>query len=204
MVNGSHADRTGAFHIGQDVVDEYRLGRAEIAGAADQLVDGAIGLRMPDQPGNHVVAKQPEERVPSPGRVAKPGIEQIGGVRQQEEGRAGRMQPLDQCRHLGKGMVAHLVEPVIKGAYQLGPIGVQGLQAPGGFDRVASMILDGVPFVRRHFGKEALHLGRIGEQLAIEVAGVPIDQDAAEIEDDGGWLGQAGSRTQIGSFQGQI
>ena len=44
----------------------------------------------------------------------------------------------------------------------------------------------GVPLLAADLGEEALHRGVVaGEQLAVEVARIPVDADAAEVEDDG-------------------
>src|SRR5438045_9097290 len=45
-------------------------------------------------------------------------------------------------------------------------------------------VLVPIPLRRRHLGKERLHLIRIIEQLPVQVARIPVDQNAPEIEDD--------------------
>ena len=52
------------------------------------------------------------------------------------------------------------------------------------------MVLQPVPFAGGHLGQESLHLRGIGNQLAVEVAGVPVDQHAAQVEDRDGGLGK--------------
>jgi len=47
-------------------------------------------------------------------------------------------------------------------------------------------ILMRVPLRGRYLGKEVLHLVRIIEELPIEIARVPIDEDAAQVEDNCG------------------
>src|SRR5262245_13261537 len=46
---------------------------------------------------------------------------------------------------------------------------------------VATIVLGGAP----HVGEEALHRRLVREQLAVQVARVPVDEDAAEVVDDG-------------------
>ena len=41
-----------------------------------------------------------------------------------------------------------------------------------------------MPLDRAHVGQEALHLRLVVEQLAVQVARVPVEQDAAEVEHD--------------------
>jgi hypothetical protein len=63
-------------------------------------------------------------------------------------------------------------------------------------DRVvpeASAVLLHVPLARADLGEEPLHLRRVGEDLSVEVARVPPQQDPADIEDDRG--GAAWSRS---------
>jgi len=121
------------------------------------------------------------------GRAAQPRIEQVGRIRQEIERRPGGMQPFDQRHHLGKDDVVHFGEALIERGDQRLLARMQGLQTTRRFGTVAAVILHRVPFPRGHLGQESLHLGGVGDQLAVEVAGVPIDQHAAEIEDhDGG------------------
>ena len=40
-----------------------------------------------------------------------------------------------------------------------------------------------VPLQRAHLFEEAIHRLFVVEQLAVEVAGVPVEQDAADVED---------------------
>ena len=47
-------------------------------------------------------------------------------------------------------------------------------------------VLACVPFRRGHLGKKRIHLVRVIEQVAVEVTRVPIDEDAAQVEDHGG------------------
>src|SRR5262249_60516734 len=53
-------------------------------------------------------------------------------------------------------------------------------------------------------GQEACHLVGVGDQLAVEVAGVPVEQHAAHVEDRnrGPWEGRfrGCSRGQFGAF----
>lgn len=79
-------------------------------------------------------------------------------------------------------MLAHLIEPAVKSCNQLVFAGVHRLQAMRRLGRVASVILRRMPFACGHFGEEAFHLRWIGKQLAIEMPGIPIDQDSAEVE----------------------
>src|SRR5262245_29116572 len=46
-------------------------------------------------------------------------------------------------------------------------------------------VLVPIPLCRRHLGKERLHLSGVIEEPAVQVARIPVDQNASEIEDDG-------------------
>ena len=61
-----------------------------------------------------------------------------------------------------------------------------GFQQPGAFGKTAAGILTAVPFMRADIREEMLHRRLVArEQLAIEMAGIPGDQNAAEVEHDG-------------------
>jgi hypothetical protein len=55
---------------------------------------------------------------------------------------------------------------------------------------IAAGILHLMPFAGGHLSQESLHFRGVGNQLAVEVAGVPVDQHAAEIEDRHGRPGE--------------
>ena len=58
-----------------------------------------------------------------------------------------------------------------------------GFQQAGAFGKRPAGVLATVPFVRADGGEKMLHRCLVaGEQLAVEVTGIPVDQDAAEIE----------------------
>ena len=61
-----------------------------------------------------------------------------------------------------------------------------GLQQAGAFGKGPAGVLASVPFVRADGGEELLHCRLVaGEQLAVEVTGIPVDKNATEIEHDG-------------------
>ena len=53
-------------------------------------------------------------------------------------------------------------------------------------------VLVRVPLGRGHLGQERLHLVRVFEQLPVQVARVPVDEDTAEVEDHGSRVGRCG------------
>ena len=57
------------------------------------------------------------------------------------------------------------------------------MESPGSLPKIPTVVLRLMPFARGHFGQKLLHFGRVGNELAVEVAGIPVDQHAAEIED---------------------
>ena len=46
-------------------------------------------------------------------------------------------------------------------------------------------VVGDVPLQRADLGEEALHVGFVVEELAVQMPWVPVDQDPAEVEDDG-------------------
>ena len=61
-----------------------------------------------------------------------------------------------------------------------------GFQQPGALGKIAAGILAAVPFMRADSREEMLHRRLVArEQLAIEMTGIPGDQNAAEVEHDG-------------------
>ena len=66
---------------------------------------------------------------------------------------------------------------------QLATLGMFGHQEVDSLGPGSSGVLVCVPFRGGHLGKERLHLVGVIEQLPVQVARVPIDQDAAEVED---------------------
>src|SRR5262249_49366286 len=79
----------------------------------------------------------------------------------------------------------HLLPAMMVGRDQLAMLRVAGDEQRHRLVPAAAGILLLVPFLRAHRGEEILHCASIGEELAVEVARVPVDEDAAEIEDDG-------------------
>jgi len=58
-------------------------------------------------------------------------------------------------------------------------------QLRGGLRKGHTAVVSGMPLRRADLGQEALHLGFVSEQLAVEVTGVPVEQHAADVKDDG-------------------
>ena len=65
-------------------------------------------------------------------------------------------------------------------------------------------VLPGVPLRRAHVPQERLHGHLVTEQRAIEVAGIPVDEHAAEIEDGCGRGGHRWLRTAVISEPGRL
>ena len=61
---------------------------------------------------------------------------------------------------------------------QLTALRILGDQHFYGLGPWSPRILLPIPLRGRHLGKELLHLLRIVEQLTVQVAGIPVDQDA--------------------------
>ncbi len=150
---------------------------------------------------DHVVAETAEEGMPIACRSAQPGVEKAGRVGEQVERRSRPVQTLDQIRHLRERVVEHLVEPAVEGFDQGLLARMVRRQAAGRFGWVAAPVLQAMPLRRGHRGEETLHFLRIRDQLAVEMAGVPVEQDAAHVEDrDRG----CGSACFLGGFWGQF
>jgi hypothetical protein len=79
----------------------------------------------------------------------------------------------------------HLVLSGAERVDQLHLVGVLGREQPGALGKAAAGIVVAVPFVGAHGGKKMLHPRFVaGEQLAVEMPRVPVDQHAAEVEHD--------------------
>ena len=68
------------------------------------------------------------------------------------------------------------------------------------YAEIAAMVLRLVPFAGGHFGQESLHLRGVRNELAVEVARVPVDQHAAEIEHRHGGAGRGLFRGHFQAF----
>ena len=66
---------------------------------------------------------------------------------------------------------------------QISPLGMLGGQELDGLGPRSPGVLMCVPLRGRYLGKEGLHLVRVIEELPVEIAWVPIDEDAAQVED---------------------
>ena len=116
------------------------------------------------------------------GRSTQPAIEESRRVGKKVDWRSGLVEPVDEIGHVREGVIAHLVEPVVEGRDQGGMSREFGLQPARRLGRVAAMVLHLMPLGRGHRGQETLHLLWIGDQLAVEVAWVPVEQNAAHVE----------------------
>src|SRR4051794_35092642 len=67
---------------------------------------------------------------------------------------------------------------------QLASLRMLGDQNLDGLGPGSTRVLVAIPLRRRHLGKEQLHLVRVIEQLPVQVAWIPVDQNAPEIEDN--------------------
>src|SRR5262249_25578873 len=72
-----------------------------------------------------------------------------------------------------------------------------------GLGTLSSGILRLMPGCRANLGKEALHLRLIRDELAVEVAAVPLPQHVADIEDDGGDGHEASGIRAVSSCVGE-
>src|SRR4029077_8373083 len=58
-------------------------------------------------------------------------------------------------------------------------------ELPHGLGEGAAAILLQIPGRRADIRKEPLHALFVGEELAVEMAGIPVEQDVADVENDG-------------------
>ena len=152
--------------------------------AADEIVDRGVGLAAADLARDHVVAETAEKGMPPMGRSAQPGVEEAGRVGQQIERRSGLMQALDQLRP-SAGRHGRAFRRTGRRRLRSGPL-CRDARSPGDGSRRRDRPRGPARSCHcrgRHGGQEALHFLGIGDQLAIEVAGVPVEQHAAHVED---------------------
>jgi hypothetical protein len=69
---------------------------------------------------------------------------------------------------------------------QGGPVGMLADQLRDPIGERSAAVLFEIPGRTHDVGQEALHLGLVVEELAIEMAGIPVDEDAAKVEHDRG------------------
>ena len=81
----------------------------------------------------------------------------------------------------GHGLVPALVE----GGDQLGVVGVAGGEGGDAFVPGGAAVELEVPGVEVDLGEEGVDGRLVGQELAVEEARVPADQDVADVEDEG-------------------
>jgi hypothetical protein len=76
--------------------------------------------------------------------------------------------------------------------------GVSCGQLGAGLVEGAPGVEGGVPLERADLGEEALPLGLVGDQVPVQVARVPVEQDPTDVEDDGLQAGDV-TRSRVGA-----
>jgi hypothetical protein len=79
----------------------------------------------------------------------------------------------------------HLVLPAAVSVNQLGFVVMLGLEQPRAFSKAAARVVMTVPFMRADSRQEMLHRRLVaGEELAVEMPRILVDQNTAEVEHD--------------------
>src|SRR5262249_56655069 len=110
--------------------------------------------------GHDIIAEAAQERMPLLRRPAQPGVKKAGRVGQQVERRSGLMQALDQRRHVGEGVLEHLVEAAVEGLDQSLLARMLRRQAAGRFARIAASIPYDLSFAWWHRWQAAVRVVR--------------------------------------------
>ena len=179
-VHGAEAEGGGPGHVLGPVVDERRLGGVEPVAVDQQPVDRRVGLHhaLPARVDDALEQRHPLEPVEH--------VQHVGRhVREHEQPEPVGVQLTEELGGAGDLAGDHVVVPVVPEADRRVVLGVQGDQLRDRLGHRAAAVVLGVPRPRAHLGEEPLHLVLVGQHLPVQVARVPVDQDAAEVEDDG-------------------
>jgi len=180
------AQGLGNGDVGGGVIDKQTF-RGRAADALEQhLEDARVGLDQLDLAGDDHALEPVEECVGWADEVELLGRP----VAEAEEGETGLAQAVQDLHAAGDGAAYGFREALIISVDQVAVVRVAGAQPGDGLgegDRVGILLV--IPFGEADFKQEALDGGFIaGEELAVEVARVPVQQDAAKIKDDGGCI----------------
>src|SRR6266545_1863877 len=174
------ADGAGGSHVGGRVVHEDGRRRGEAEAVEQQLEDAPVRLGQPLLAGDDQTVEPGQEREALPGQGEGLGRP----VAQRVHRDAGGTQ-LGQQRHRPRDVAAeHLPPALVVGGdgRRLGGVACGQLGDRAG-ERTAAVLL-GVPLRGGDGGQELLHRRLVAEQLAVQVAGVPVDQHPAKVEHD--------------------
>jgi len=95
------------------------------------------------------------------------------------------VEPFDQLDHAADGAGKRLVEAWNIGVDQRSVLREARFQRGNIFVERLTGIVAEVPITRDHVRQEAVELLRIGDQLRVKMPEVPVEQDVADVEDDG-------------------
>src|SRR5215469_7592956 len=166
-------------YIRLDIVDKDGAVRLDREALDEQSKNARIGFDHP------LFARNENASEPAQEFKARPR-QRVGlgrPVGESVERRAETPQLGQNLDRAGEGTGDHLVEAAVIGVDQLGLLGMLGLQQSSALTEGAAGILAAVPLMRANRGQKILHPRVVaGEQLAVEVSRVPVDQNAAEVE----------------------
>lgn len=179
------ADQPGRFAGGDifgPVVDEQRLARRQAEASHRQREDRGIGFHQPLLSGHDDIMKAIEKR----GMVGAERLPELGReIGDGEQRHAGRVQRLDDLGAAGNGAGNRLAEVRAVKRDQFGMVGMARRQLRAGLRERAANIVLAVPVEGDDSVQEMLERRRIGDQAGVEMPGMPVEQDEADVEDDG-------------------
>ena len=176
-----NADAPGGLDIGRRVVDEQGLGRIEVEPAEQELEDRHVGLGHAFEAG-HDGAVEPAQKWKSlfPKRVRLPLH-----VREPVARDPGRLQGRQEFDGPFDRSGDHLLASSRPRPDELGLVGVRLHERRACLFGRHPEVVRVMPLHRANLGQKAFHRRVVAaEQLPVQVAGVPVEQDAAEVEND--------------------
>ena len=183
VMNAAHADGRAPSTFARTSSMKTASAGWKPPSAAVEIVDRRVGLRSSRRRRTPHSRGNGRGRDAVMGRPAQPGVEEAGGVGQKVKRRSGAMEALDQVSHVRKACVAHLVEAIVEGRDQRLLARMLRLQAAcrlaGSPPWSCTCAIREVVTVAR----KSLHLPADRDQLPVEVARIPVEQDATHVED---------------------
>src|SRR5664280_1871274 len=171
----------GRVEVLLHVVDHQRRPGGQTEAVEQSHEDGRLRLRHTFATGDDGAVEAAEERETLE-------AERIGLRLHVGHGVTGHPGLSDRPQHLhgsGKDTTDHLLAAARPCLDLLGELWISGGQLGTRRRGGDASVVRCVPCRRTHLAEEALHLRLVREQPAIEVPGVPIEQDATDVEDHG-------------------
>src|SRR5580704_1320923 len=180
-LNGLHPDASCALHVARRIIDEETARRFTSVAIEEQAKDRRIGFQQPLLPGNDNALELAQEGEAGKGLL----IFLARKIGEREKPDAFLLQGREE-RDAGRDLARdHLLPALVEGPDLALPFRVARDELPHGLGEGAAAILLQIPGGRADIREKPLHALFVGEEVAVEMAGVPIEEDVADVENDG-------------------